>query len=105
VGALAIALAGWGLWRLGGLLARFESKEPDDRLLRWALMIALVVIGLHGLLDDALYGNRGTPLVFVLAGLTVSLTGSPGPLGLRHADGGSAPRADQRQRAIEQLPN
>src|SRR5579859_4648095 len=60
---------------LGGsllLLARRRPQGGADSPLRWALVTGLLVMGLHGLLDDALYGNRGTPLLLALVGLSVA---------------------------------
>ena len=38
----------------------------------WAILTSLIVIGLHGILDDALYGMQGTPFLFLSAGLAVA---------------------------------
>ncbi len=69
-------LLAWAGIMLGSLvlLARQPPADEDVHRLRWALAIALLCVGLHGLLDDALYGNQGTPLVLVLAGLSVAVT-------------------------------
>jgi O-antigen ligase len=70
-----------------GLLARRRSPEgvDSDGLLRWALATGLLAVCLHGLLDDALYGNQGTPLLLVLSGLTVALA-APSLQPARRAD-------------------
>ena len=39
---------------------------------QWAILASLLVIGLHGLLDDALYGERGTPFLFLSIGLALA---------------------------------
>jgi len=62
-------------WRL----LRFKSPVEETskhcwELLRAATLIAFVVVGLHGLMDDALYGGSGTPLLFLLPGLSLALT-------------------------------
>jgi len=59
-----------------GLLAAASKPKvsaPDADLLRHATLASLVAICLHGLLDDALYGNGGTSLLFVTAGMAVGL--------------------------------
>jgi tetratricopeptide (TPR) repeat protein len=48
--------------------------KPSLGQLRWATAVSLITLGLHGLVDDALYGNAGTPLLFVWAGLAVATT-------------------------------
>jgi tetratricopeptide (TPR) repeat protein len=63
---------------LGGsawlLIARSQhAPEGGEGLLRWAIFASLVVVSLHGLIDDALYANRGTPLLFLLAGMAVAV--------------------------------
>jgi hypothetical protein len=70
--ALAIVLVA-SLWfaassRLDGL------KAAQVQLLRGAVFAGLMSVCLHGFVDDPLYGGRGTPLVFLLAGLAVALT-------------------------------
>jgi tetratricopeptide (TPR) repeat protein len=42
--------------------------------IHWAILASLLVIALHGLLDDALYGEQGTPLLFLSFGLALALT-------------------------------
>jgi tetratricopeptide (TPR) repeat protein len=77
-GALAVGLIYMGsLWRL----LRFSPAvveapgAADQELLRLATLAAFAVVGLHGLMDSALYGERGTPLLFLLPGLSLMLTG------------------------------
>lgn len=75
-GGLAV---GWiylgSLWRLIRFRPSAEAPEAGDReRLRLATLAAFVVVGLHGLIDSALYGERGTPLLFLLPGLSLMLT-------------------------------
>jgi O-Antigen ligase len=68
-GLLALlGIIGGSVW----MLARQRPTGARHGLMRWALVTGLLVTGLHGLLDDALYGNRGTPLLLALAGLSVA---------------------------------
>ncbi len=48
--------------------------KPSLSQLRWATAASIIAISLHGWVDDALYGNIGTPLLFVWAGLAVAST-------------------------------
>lgn len=51
--------------------------RPTDSLLRslqTATLVGLGVLGLHGLMDDALYSSPGVLLLFVLTGMGVALT-------------------------------
>jgi len=40
-------------------------------LFRWATFVSLLVLLLHGVTDDALYGGRGTPFLFAGMGMAV----------------------------------
>jgi hypothetical protein len=57
------------------------TELKDTEIFRWALFAGLVTMVLHGLVDDALYGGLGTPLLFSLPGMAVTL--SSGPIGVR----------------------
>jgi len=46
----------------------------DLNLFRWATLIGLLSMVGHSLVDDALYGNLGTPLLFVLPGMAVAVS-------------------------------
>jgi len=72
------------------LLARPTPKGSSVGLLRWAVISGLFVISLHGLVEDALYGNQGTPLLLLLAGTAVSLARSAAPQATLAADHGVA---------------
>jgi hypothetical protein len=66
--AFLLILAGTG-WKLLGSLA----SRPTHNYLTGACLVGLTVVVLHGLADDALYGMGGTPLIFLMSGLVVSL--------------------------------
>ena len=66
--AFLLTLAGAG-WRLINSLADRTSRN----YLAEACLVGLVVVILHGFMDDALYGMGGTPLIFLIAGITFSL--------------------------------
>ncbi len=76
-GGLAVGLIYLGsVWRLMRYKPLAEVPRAGDwELLRLATLAAFVVVGLHGLMDSALYGGRGTPLLFLLPGLSLALTG------------------------------
>ena len=48
----------------------FSDKRISS--FQWAILASLLAIGLHGLLDDALYGERGTPFLFLSIGLALA---------------------------------
>ena len=58
VGSLARVLQG----ELRGTQASALSPQAT---LRWAAIVSLVAVLLHGLMDNALHGSAGTPLLFV----------------------------------------
>jgi hypothetical protein len=54
------------------------GKVPGRSLiatLSLATLASLVAVLLHGLVDDALYGNRGTPLLLLVPGMAVLCIG------------------------------
>lgn len=59
---------------LAGSLVRLAWAGPDAAGWRWATAASLVAVMAHGLVDDALYGNAGTPLLFVWAGMAAATT-------------------------------
>jgi energy-converting hydrogenase Eha subunit A len=75
--ALEQGLAGLALLLmifLGSAVLLFRSSgsgsEPGgSKLLRQAALSSLVIIGLHGLVDDPFYGIRGTPFLWVVPGI------------------------------------
>jgi tetratricopeptide (TPR) repeat protein len=59
------------------LLVKFVAggrRDSELRIVAEASMASLVAIVLHGLVDDALYANTGTPLLFLLPGMAVGLS-------------------------------
>jgi hypothetical protein len=60
-----------------GLIISAGAHQPtgaDAGLLRWAVIASWIAVVLHGLVDDTLYGDQGSPIIFLLAGLAVNLT-------------------------------
>jgi hypothetical protein len=61
------------------ILARQILVDREDhqlKILGEAVFIGLIVILVHGLVDDALYGDLGTPLLLLLPGIAVMLVRS-----------------------------
>ncbi len=52
---------------------RRHQFRSDLNLFRWAALAGLIVMALHSLVDDALYGGVGTPLLLVLPGMAVAV--------------------------------
>jgi tetratricopeptide (TPR) repeat protein len=69
-----LALVGMIVGSLLLVVKRFTAY--DQTLLRWAISTSLLTVILHGFIDDALYGNRGTPLLLALMGLSVAVAGN-----------------------------
>ena len=65
-GLLGLVLA---LVLFAGSLVLITTRNVDQ-IIRWAILSAMVVFALHGLLDDALYGVRGTALLFFIPGMS-----------------------------------
>jgi O-antigen ligase/polysaccharide polymerase Wzy-like membrane protein/tetratricopeptide repeat protein len=81
--ALLIVMLG-GAAMLAGQIWREPDAASGVGLLRWAALAGLIVVGLHGLLGDALYSEGGTPLLFLFTGMAIALMpatrlAAPGP--------------------------
>jgi tetratricopeptide (TPR) repeat protein len=70
-----------GLWVGAGyyLWASERQRDPQERkrirglsLLRWAAFSSIVIVALHGLVDDALYSERGLPVLFLPLGMALA---------------------------------
>ena len=58
-------------------LVKFITSTPRDSelpLLAEATLTSVIVVALHGLIDDALYGSVGSPLLFLLPGMAIGIT-------------------------------
>jgi O-antigen ligase len=72
IGLIAyIIVLGVSFWQLG--------RGKRFRKLRWAIFASLMVVVIHGFVDDPLYGVQGTPFLFLLSGITVAVTRSSKP--------------------------
>jgi O-antigen ligase len=74
LGLLAlIVVYGISLFRL--LRPPHTGQPPDSDInsLRWAVLVGFINLGLHSLIDDPLYGEYGTSLLFLLPGLALAL--------------------------------
>lgn len=63
-----LVIYGGSVWRALALL------REEATAVRFALLGGLLVILLHGLIDDALYGFLGTPLLFAFPGMVAGLS-------------------------------
>jgi O-antigen ligase len=71
---LIILLASFPLLRPPKSSVRDRRISKEIRLFRWAVFAGLVALVLHGIMDDALYGTQGTPLLFLLPGLAIAFS-------------------------------
>lgn len=54
---------------------RNPQMNPEEMVLfRWAAFASLVVMALHGLIDNALYGSQASPLLFFAPGMVILVT-------------------------------
>lgn len=65
-------------WLLRGFFA-LPRRSHTRRIFLPAIFSALVVMLVHGMLDNPFYGETATPLLFVLPGLAISVTNSRHP--------------------------
>ena len=75
-GALAFASAILGAFWLLVRSASPTVEEPASyalSFLRWAAASSLLVMLLHGLVDDTVYGSKALPLLFVAPGMAVAM--------------------------------
>jgi putative inorganic carbon (hco3(-)) transporter len=77
LGGLALVIVLLGSLLL--VITRLQKIQEihTEALLHLAVLAGLIVLMVHGLVDDALYGMRGTPLLFLIPGISVAL-GYPG---------------------------
>jgi tetratricopeptide (TPR) repeat protein len=50
-----------------------SRRDSDLQIFAEATLTSILVIVLHGLVDDALYGNAGSPLLFLLPGMSICI--------------------------------
>jgi len=72
---LAVVLLGPG-WLVFSKLASEERNGSDRSLLQWAALASLLVLLVHGLVEDALYGSRAVLLLLLPSGLGLGMIGS-----------------------------
>ncbi len=83
--AIEQGLLGLGAWiTLLSASGWMLLKNRDERLWSGATLSSLIVLILHGLADDPLYAQRGTPFLFLIPALALTLSDS-------QKAGGSAP--------------
>ncbi len=71
--ALLGILIGSG-WLLVEEMRSSKSEIVGINILRWAILASLITMVLNGMIDDTLYGQRGTPWLFVLPAMSVAVT-------------------------------
>ncbi len=47
--------------------------KPYTQVLTWSLLTSMLVVTIHGLVTDVIYGPWGTPLLFVIPGFALSI--------------------------------
>jgi O-antigen ligase len=73
-----LAILVWSFWLVIARAGHEESQGHSSCLLRWAIFASLIVLSVHGLVEDWIYSDRGLPLLFFLPGLALaSTTGYP----------------------------
>ncbi len=80
--AMLVLIGGcfWMLGRSGVSLDRSRRwrgdmmNSEDLTLFRWGAFVSLVVMVLHGVVDDALYSSQGSPLLFFAPAMVVLVT-------------------------------
>ncbi len=75
-----VGLAAWLVILAGSILigVRFltaKKSHDEDRLLAAGLLASLLVLAVHGLIDNPLYAAWGRPFLFVLPGMAYAFTG------------------------------
>ncbi len=76
IAILAVVLG--GAW----MLIRRARDAREDSLITYfaeAVLVGIVVMLLHGLVDDPLYGDTGTPLLLLLPALAIMLVNTENP--------------------------
>jgi hypothetical protein len=76
--ALMVIFMGSGYFLV--LSLRQPGSDMEMRILVQAVLVSLAVLAIHGLIDDPLYANRGTPFLLFLPGMAVAVSRAPGKL-------------------------
>lgn len=96
IGGLALLVVILGsLW----LLVRqvnFNREDAHTTLLSEAVLVGVLVLLLHGFVDDAIYGERGTPWIFLLPGFALMLWRYEQPI-ISATDQGVSSRINSRK--------
>lgn len=71
-GGATLALFGISLGLLWRIVTQSDFRQ-GGLLFAEAYLAALIILLVHGLFDDALYGDSGTPLLFMVPGIAASL--------------------------------
>jgi putative inorganic carbon (hco3(-)) transporter len=89
LGGLTLMIVLLGSLLLAGTSLMKNREFKSKALLQLAVLAGLVVLLIHGLVDDALYGMRGTPLLFLIPGIGVALRYPSVPVTLGTGSSGS----------------
>jgi putative inorganic carbon (HCO3(-)) transporter len=71
---LIVVIFAWAGWLFLNSL-EYDARKVTIHLLAAAGFTSLIVVLLHGFMDDALYGMGSTPFLFLLPGLAVAVSG------------------------------
>jgi len=80
------------------LLTRPRTADGADSLLVGATLSGLLLVALHGLAEDALYGTRAVPFLFLMPGFAAALDGRRSECGNEAASPRPARSAGNRNR-------
>lgn len=72
-GGVVIALFGISAWMLLRII-RQRTYRDQDVLLAEASLTAIIILLLHGFIDDPFYGDTGTPWLFLMPGIAAMLS-------------------------------
>lgn len=71
-GGATLAIFGMSVWMLWRIITRKHGRS-DDLLLAEAILTGVVILLVHGLIDDPFYGDGGSPLLFLMPGIASAL--------------------------------
>jgi len=70
-GLVFMSIYALGIWQISFLIGRKQSRE--NYIMGLIVLMGLIVAVLHGMVDDYLYGGRGTILTFAFIGMSANV--------------------------------